>query len=167
MGSFEAQSVHCGHSLAAGRKRSNSEDSCSSATSTHRPRPPKSLCTARRTRKPLTQEELHSQRDQANIRERDRTKSLNEAFSKLREIVPTLPSDKLSKIQTLKLASNYIDFLNKVLDLSDCPSAYEQLPPTAGCLFREAQAGLREELSTAFQVWRMDAGRTAPDQGRD
>ena len=50
----------------------------------------------------------------ANIRERDRTKSLNEAFSKLREIVPTLPSDKLSKIQTLKLASNYIDFLNKV-----------------------------------------------------
>ena len=28
--------------------------------------------------------------------------------------MPTLPSDKLSKIQTLKLASNYIDFLNKV-----------------------------------------------------
>ena len=27
-------------------------------------RPPKSLCSARRTRKPLTQEELHSQRDQ-------------------------------------------------------------------------------------------------------
>jgi len=148
-----------------GRKRSNSEDSCSSATSTHRPRPPKSLCSARK-RKPLTQEELHSQRDQANIRERDRTKSLNEAFSKLREIVPTLPSDKLSKIQTLKLASNYIDFLNKVLDLSDCPSSYEQLPPTAGCLFREA-AGIREELSTAFQVWRMDAGRAVPDQSRD
>ena len=44
------------------------------------------------------------------------------------------------------------DFVSQVLDLSDCPSAYEQLPPTAGCLFREAQAGLREELSTAFQV---------------
>ena len=39
----------------------------------------------------------------------------------------------------------------QVLDLSDCPSSYEQLPPTAGCLFREA-AGIREELSTAFQV---------------
>ncbi len=50
----------------------------------------------------------------ANVRERQRTQSLNEAFSKLREIVPTLPSDKLSKIQTLKLASRYIDFLNHV-----------------------------------------------------
>ena len=38
----------------------------------------------------------------------------DEAFAKLREIVPTLPSDKLSKIQTLKLASRYIDFLNHV-----------------------------------------------------
>ena len=50
----------------------------------------------------------------ANVRERQRTQSLNEAFAKLREIVPTLPSDKLSKIQTLKLASRYIDFLNHV-----------------------------------------------------
>ena len=59
-------------------------------------------------------ENSNKEKFSANIRERDRTKSLNEAFSKLREIVPTLPSDKLSKIQTLKLASNYIDFLNKV-----------------------------------------------------
>ena len=50
----------------------------------------------------------------ANVRERQRTKNLNEAFSSLREIVPTLPSDKLSKIQTLRLASKYIDFLNHV-----------------------------------------------------
>ena len=50
----------------------------------------------------------------ANVRERQRTQSLNDAFGKLREIVPTLPSDKLSKIQTLKLASKYIDFLNNV-----------------------------------------------------
>ena len=50
----------------------------------------------------------------ATVRERQRTQSLNEAFAKLREIVPTLPSDKLSKIQTLKLASRYIDFLNHV-----------------------------------------------------
>ena len=31
-------------------------------------------------------------------------------------LVPTLPSDKLSKIQTLKLAANYIKFLNSLLD---------------------------------------------------
>ena len=50
----------------------------------------------------------------ANVRERQRTQSLNEAFGKLREIVPTQPSDKLSKRETLKLANMYIGFLNKV-----------------------------------------------------
>lgn len=56
-------------------------------------------------------------RQVANVRERQRTESLNEAFEKLRKIVPTLPSDKLSKIQTLKLATDYIQFLHSVLHL--------------------------------------------------
>lgn len=56
-----------------------------------------------------------SQRDIANVRERQRTQSLNEAFAQLRRVVPTLPSDKLSKIQILKLASKYIDFLYRLL----------------------------------------------------
>ncbi len=50
-------------------------------------------------------EDMHTQRVMANVRERQRTQSLNEAFQSLRKIIPTLPSDKLSKIQTLKLAS--------------------------------------------------------------
>lgn len=50
-------------------------------------------------------EDMQSQRVMANVRERQRTQSLNEAFASLRKIIPTLPSDKLSKIQTLKLAS--------------------------------------------------------------
>ncbi|RNA25216.1 Twist-related [Brachionus plicatilis] len=57
-------------------------------------------------------------RQTANVRERQRTESLNEAFEKLRKIVPTLPSDKLSKIQTLKLASDYIKFLYSVLNMN-------------------------------------------------
>lgn len=56
-------------------------------------------------------------RQAANVRERQRTESLNEAFEKLRKIVPTLPSDKLSKIQTLKLASDYIKFLYSILNM--------------------------------------------------
>lgn len=48
------------------------------------------------------------------FRERQRTQSLNEAFAHLRKIIPTLPSDKMSKIQTLKLATYYIDFLGQV-----------------------------------------------------
>jgi twist len=47
-------------------------------------------------------------RSMANVRERQRTQSLNEAFTTLRKVIPTLPSDKLSKIQTLKLASRYV-----------------------------------------------------------
>ena len=62
-----------------------------------------------------TLEELQNQRVLANVRERQRTQSLNDAFSQLRKIIPTLPSDKLSKIQTLKLATRYIDFLYQVL----------------------------------------------------
>lgn len=57
---------------------------------------------------------LGEQRITANIRERQRTQSLNDAFASLRKIIPTIPSDKLSKIQTLKLASGYIAFLYEV-----------------------------------------------------
>lgn len=41
-----------------------------------------------------------------------------QAFKELRKIIPTLPSDKLSKIQTLKLASHYIAFLASVSHFS-------------------------------------------------
>ena len=56
----------------------------------------------------------NQQRVIANVRERKRTQSLNSAFSTLRQMIPSLPSDKLSKIQTLKLASRYIQFLDEV-----------------------------------------------------
>lgn len=64
---------------------------------------------------PLDQhQDVQTQRVLANVRERQRTQNLNEAFAALRKIIPTLPSDKLSKIQTLKLAARYIDFLYQV-----------------------------------------------------
>ena len=63
-------------------------------------------------------EDMQQQRVMANVRERQRTQSLNEAFASLRHIIPTLPSDKLSKIQTLKLATSYIDFLYQLLNES-------------------------------------------------
>lgn len=68
-----------------------------------------------RKKGPQSYEEIQNQRVMANVRERQRTQSLNEAFASLRKIIPTLPSDKLSKIQTLKLAARYIDFLYQVL----------------------------------------------------
>lgn len=50
-------------------------------------------------------EDFQNQRIMANVRERQRTQSLNDAFKALQQTIPTLPSDKLSKIQTLKLAT--------------------------------------------------------------
>lgn len=66
-----------------------------------------------------TYEEIQNQRVIANVRERQRTQSLNQAFTDLRKKIPTMPSDKLSKIQTLRLAARYIEFLEKVLH---CPA---------------------------------------------
>ncbi|XP_026140925.1 basic helix-loop-helix transcription factor scleraxis-like [Carassius auratus] len=59
--------------------------------------------------------EIH-QRNAANARERDRTNSVNTAFTALRTLIPTEPADrKLSKIETLRLASSYISHLGNVL----------------------------------------------------
>ncbi|KAK3542725.1 hypothetical protein QTP70_000095 [Hemibagrus guttatus] len=90
-------------------------------------------------------EELQNQRVLANVRERQRTQSLNEAFASLRKIIPTLPSDKLSKIQTLKLASRYIDFLYQVLQSDEMDNKMSSCSYVA-----------HERLSYAFSVWRME-----------
>lgn len=89
-------------------------------------------------------DDLQTQRVMANIRERQRTQSLNEAFTSLRKIIPTLPSDKLSKIQTLKLAARYIDFLCQVLQSDELDAR------SSSCSYVA-----HERLSYAFSVWRM------------
>ncbi|XP_062401039.1 transcription factor 15-like [Sardina pilchardus] len=56
------------------------------------------------------------QRNSANARERERTQSVNTAFTALRTLIPTEPVDrKLSKIETLRLASSYISHLANCL----------------------------------------------------
>ncbi|XP_071532357.1 twist-related protein 2-like [Panulirus ornatus] len=99
-----------------------------------------------RKKSPQSYEEIQQARVLANVRERQRTQSLNEAFSSLRKIIPTLPSDKLSKIQTLKLAIRYIDFLYQVLDTD----VHDQRL-SSSCTYVA-----HERLSYAFNVWRME-----------
>lgn len=94
-------------------------------------------------------EELQTQRILANVRERQRTQSLNDAFSQLRKIIPTLPSDKLSKIQTLKLATRYIDFLYQVL-------RNEEMDARLSASYYSNGNGNQGRLSYAFSVWRME-----------
>jgi len=56
-------------------------------------------------------------RSGANARERDRTQSVNSAFDVLRTMIPIDPPDrKLSKIETLQLATKYINHLSRVLN---------------------------------------------------
>ncbi|XP_053664448.1 protein dimmed-like [Anopheles marshallii] len=53
----------------------------------------------------------------ANARERKRMNSLNVAFDRLREIVPSLgPDHKLSKYETLQMAQTYINALSDLLE---------------------------------------------------
>ncbi|NXC05698.1 TWST2 protein, partial [Orthonyx spaldingii] len=101
---------------------------------------------SRRSPAPQPPEDAHAQRVIANVRERQRTQSLNDAFAELRKIIPTLPSDKLSKIQTLKLAARYIDFLCQVLQSDELDHKV-----ATSCNFLA-----HERLSYAFSVWRME-----------
>ncbi|CAL1529251.1 unnamed protein product [Lymnaea stagnalis] len=125
------------HDQSRERKSSESRDSISSNGGSSRKKVKKQVQSI---------EDLQNQRVLANVRERQRTQSLNEAFAQLRKIIPTLPSDKLSKIQTLKLASRYIDFLYQVLRTDEQDSKL-----SSSCSYVAS-----ERLSYAFSVWRME-----------
>lgn len=57
------------------------------------------------------------QRNAANARERARMRVLSKAFGRLKTTLPWVPPDtKLSKLDTLRLASSYIAHLKQILD---------------------------------------------------
>lgn len=61
-------------------------------------------------------EVLKKRRLAANARERRRMNSLNDAFDRLRDVVPSLGNDrKLSKYETLQMAQTYIAALHELL----------------------------------------------------
>lgn len=74
------------------------------------------------------------QREAANLRERKRMQSINDAFEGLRAHIPTLPYEKrLSKVDTLRLAIGYIGFLSELVksnvgNANPQQSAYKEKP---------------------------------------
>nr|XP_033811529.1 neurogenin-2 [Geotrypetes seraphini]XP_033811539.1 neurogenin-2 [Geotrypetes seraphini] len=92
---------------AAGRLRMESKRRPARA-----PRGPKNSENVQRIKK--------SRRVKANNRERNRMHNLNSALDSLREVLPTFPEDaKLTKIETLRFAHNYIWALSETLRLAD------------------------------------------------
>jgi neurogenic differentiation factor 1 len=61
-------------------------------------------------------------RIKANGRERERMKDLNQQLERLRETIPCFAlSQKLSKIETLRLAKNYIEALTQMISTNQIP----------------------------------------------
>nr|CAD47857.1 TWIST protein [Enchytraeus coronatus] len=155
--SYPANTGRCGSASASDPLANNLRSSSPQRIKGRGRKQPSAAITARPSQ---CFEDVHTQRVIANVRERQRTQSLNEAFAHLRKIIPTLPSDKLSKIQTLKLATRYIDFLFQVLQNDDMEM---KMPTSCGYV-------AHERLSYAFSVWRMEgawnntgAGDLAPN----
>ncbi|XP_054285358.1 protein dimmed-like [Macrosteles quadrilineatus] len=89
---------------------------------------------AGRKRKPiLNAREKNMRRLESNERERMRMHSLNDAFQSLREVIPHVKKERrLSKIETLTLAKNYIMALTNVIcDMRGEDSPYEKTLPSA------------------------------------
>ncbi|VDK60757.1 unnamed protein product [Cylicostephanus goldi] len=74
---------------------------------------------------------------------------LNDAFSILRKIIPSMPSDKMSKIHTLRIASDYIRFLDQ-MKRDDCK--------LFGVDIFDEKGGYG--LQTSFNIWRGSHGLT-------
>ncbi|KAM7538653.1 hypothetical protein Aperf_G00000056288 [Anoplocephala perfoliata] len=125
--------------------------------------PPKPV--KRRGRKPG----LHSsifQRNAANARERSRMRVLSTAFMELKSVLPWVPRDtKLSKLDTLKLASGYIAYLDHILNDSEGSSNLTpfSLPCTSignESLFRTILKGsVSKSRTNAFTPQTMSAVR--------
>ena len=57
------------------------------------------------------------QRDEATVREKHRMLKLNKAYAQLRLVLPVENKCKLSRIETLRTAVNYIHLLNQLLEV--------------------------------------------------
>ncbi|XP_009945395.1 PREDICTED: class A basic helix-loop-helix protein 15 [Leptosomus discolor] len=75
-----------------------------------------SKITTGRAKHPWSSKDRHLRRLESNERERQRMHKLNNAFQALREVIPHVRAEnKLSKIETLTLAKNYIKSLTSII----------------------------------------------------
>ncbi|KAG7189400.1 hypothetical protein KM043_017107 [Ampulex compressa] len=114
---------HVGAEVGEESDSSGSERSPKQAKRRNRGGPP----TTRRRKSGISARERNLRRLESNERERMRMHSLNDAFEQLREVIPHVKMErKLSKIETLTLAKNYIMALTNVI----CEMRGEEQPYT-------------------------------------
>ncbi|XP_012235568.1 class A basic helix-loop-helix protein 15-like [Linepithema humile] len=99
-----------------------------------------------------TARERTLRRLESNERERMRMHSLNDAFQSLREVIPHVTKERrLSKIETLTLAKNYIVALTDVI----CAMRSEEQPKdqqTSGSESQDSSNSEQRSESTAIHV---------------
>ncbi|TRZ04488.1 hypothetical protein DNTS_027555 [Danionella cerebrum] len=99
----------------------------------------------RRRRQHSSTKERNVRRLESNERERQRMHKLNNAFQALRETIPHIKTDKkLSKIETLTLAKNYIKALTSII-LGMSNSAQSPMESKASRLLQCYQQHLQDE----------------------
>ncbi|XP_059142526.1 pancreas transcription factor 1 subunit alpha-like [Physella acuta] len=113
--------------------------------------PPGYTClkSSSRRRKRKCQQQQVQQRQAANMRERKRMQSINDAFEGLRAHIPTLPYEKrLSKVDTLRLAIGYIGFLSEIVqsDVSSKESMHAHVLEQPKKVIIHCHAGSNEEF---------------------
>ncbi|CAH0564749.1 unnamed protein product [Brassicogethes aeneus] len=122
---------------ATGKKRRKHGGSASSGSAS-------SGVTIRRRKTCISARERNLRRLESNERERMRMHSLNDAFEQLREVIPHIKMErKLSKIETLTLAKNYIMALTNVI----CEMRGEEKHYT----FQDVESNSDVELETEEQ----------------
>ncbi|KAM6055984.1 neurogenin-1 [Chlamydotis macqueenii] len=112
-----------------------------------------------------------SRRVKANDRERNRMHHLNAALDELRSVLPTFPDDtKLTKIETLRFAYNYIWALSETLRLAEqClppPPVFRGLPapPSPGS---DAGSWLSSASPSAPSLCASASGPSSPATSED
>lgn len=95
---------------------------------------------SKRKRSGKNARERNLRRLESNERERMRMHGLNDAFQSLREVIPHIKMQrKLSKIETLTLAKNYIKALTNVIcDMRGEPKSYSLMDEDEVCDEEEA-----------------------------
>uniref|UniRef100_A0A914HX28 Protein kinase domain-containing protein n=1 Tax=Globodera rostochiensis TaxID=31243 RepID=A0A914HX28_GLORO len=96
-------------------------------------------------------------RNLANYRERWRTEELNEAYKQLRRIVPSMPSDKMSKIHTLRIAADYIRFLDQTCrSLDSCWTTVLICSSSSSFEVSASSTTAVEHVRANFNAWRAE-----------